>query len=213
MYSQSAKLVQSTQDTLPRDDSNSSRSDEAVGLANQAIAMLRRAVETRAISNRRVLEWLKISSDYEPLRSTQEFREILDSVDRQLQVDHATRMAWSLARAGEHDRARIMAEKLVSPPLEEIEKPRIRYNQACIYSRCYDSARRSDDTSIPYLQLSIDCLKECARLDFLDTDGVSRLQVETDLDPIRQTEDFQVFLGKLKEHDTFSNPNQKASPE
>ena len=213
MYMQSAKLVQSKLDTLPGDDPKSTQSDEAIDFANQAMAMLRRATETRAISNRRVLEWLKISPDYEPLRSTQEFGEILDSVDRQLHVDHAIRMAWSLARAGEHDRARIMAEKLVSPHLEKNEEPRIRYNQARIYSRCYESAQRSDDTSIQYLQSSIDCLKECAGLHFLDTDGVSRLRAETDLDPIRQTEDFQVFLQKLKEHDTISYPNKKATPE
>lgn len=213
MFAQSAKLVQSNQDALPGDDSKSTRSDEAVGFTNQAIAMLRRAAETRAISNRRVLEWLKISADYEPLRSTQEFGEILDSIDRQLQVDHATRMAWSLARAGEHDRARVMVEKLVSPHLEKNEDPRIHYNQACIYSRCYESAQRSDGISIQYLQLSINCLKECARLHFLDTDGVSRLQAENDLGPIRETEDFKVFLGKLKEHDSFSHPNKKSTPE
>ncbi len=198
LYTQCAMLVPSKEDAPTSEEPGSTLSDETVGFTSQAIAMLRRAVETRVVSNRRVLQWLELSPDYEPLRSTDEFRMILNQIDRQLQYDLLTQVAWSLARAGEHARARIMAENLVSPPWEEIEEPRIRYNQACIYARCYESARRSDDSPIEYLNLSIDCLNECARLHFFDTDGMSRLQAETDLDPIRQTEEFQVFLGNVK---------------
>lgn len=213
LYTQCAALAHSNQSTLTSDESSSTPSEEIVGFTNQAIAMLRRAVENRAISNRRVLEWLELSPDYDLLRSTGEFRMILDQIDGQLKCDLMTRVAWSLARAGEHDRARIMAEEIVSQQLEESEEPRIRYNQACIYSRCYESARQSDETSIQYLNFSIDCLKACAQLHFFDTDGMSRLQVETDLDPIRQTEDFQAFLGDFANHSAVSYPSKNATSE
>lgn len=197
LYAQSATLVQSNPKLQPGDDSNSNHADEAVGFIHQAIAMLRRAKENRAISTRRVLEWLKISADYAPLRATKEFGDFIDSVERQLQLEHLTRVAWSLARAGEHDQARALSEKLVSTDLEESEIPRIRFNQARIYSRCFESAKRADGTSDQYLQLSIDCLKECAKLKFLEADGRSRLQAEADFDPIRKTDDFQIFLENL----------------
>ena len=213
LYTQCAALAHSNQSTLTSDESSSTPSEEIVGFTNQAIAMLRRAVENRAISNRRVLEWLELSPDYDLLRSTGEFRMILDQIDGQLKCDLMTRVAWSLARAGEHDRARIMAEEIVSQQLEESEEPRIRYNQACIYSRCYESARQSDETSIQYLNFSIDCLKACAQHHFFDTDGMSRLQVETDLDPIRQTEEFQAFLGDFANHSAVSYPSKNATSE
>jgi hypothetical protein len=203
LYTQCAMLVPSKQDALTSEESRSTLADETVDFTNQAIAMLRRAVETRVISNRRVLEWLKLSPDYDLLRSTDEFRMILDQIDRQLQRDLLTEMAWSLARAGEHDRARIMAEKIVTIRLEEkqldgMEESRMHYKLACIYSRCYESSRRSGEASIQYLRSAIDCFHACARLHFFETDGIAQLDTDVDLDPIREAEEFQEFVKNIR---------------
>jgi hypothetical protein len=149
------------------------------------------------------LEWLKLSPDYDLLRSTDEFRMILDQIDRQLQRDLLTEMAWSLARAGEHDRARIMAEKIVSIRLEEkqldgMEESRMHYKLAGIYSRCYESSRRAGEASIQYLRSAIDCFHACARLHFFDTDGIAQLDTDADLDPIREAEEFQEFVKNIR---------------
>jgi serine/threonine protein kinase len=203
LYTQCAMLVPLKQDALTSEESRSTLADETVDFTNQAIAMLRHAVETRVLSNRRVLEWLKLSPDYDLLRSTDEFRMILDQIDRQLQRDLLTEMAWSLARAGEHDRARIMAEKIVSIRLEEkqldgMEESRMHYKLACIYSRCYESSRRSGEASIQYLSSAIDCFHACARLHFFDTDGIAQLDTDVDLDPIREAEEFQEFVKNIR---------------
>ncbi|MBM3965511.1 MAG: hypothetical protein FJ308_10685 [Planctomycetes bacterium] len=165
--------------------------------------MLRQAADTRAIPNRRVLEWLVISPDYEPLRSTEEFRKTLDQIDRQFQCDQLIQVAWSLARAGEHDQARATADKIVSDYLKENEPEGAKhapmyYNLACTYSRCYESARRSGEASIPTLQSAIASFDACARLGFFNTDGIARLDADVDLNPIRETEEFKAFARSVR---------------
>jgi tetratricopeptide (TPR) repeat protein len=182
-YDQSLQIAESIRDASPK---------SFAARLNLATALVKRGNVSRRLNNPDADDYFRKALDLLEVLAQEEDPEIL-MVQGEL--------ALVLARLGQHERAAERAEKLrqLSP-----EYSRNLYNVACCYALC--AAAVSDSTPVPstadaesirneYVAKAIDALRQCLKHGL---DRSTYLEIDPDLDAIRQAPEFQDIVRELK---------------
>jgi hypothetical protein len=156
------------------------------------------------VANERELLLLKMAPELSDLRTSPEYLDLVTKMERKLQTNHLSQLAWSHAMAGNCAMANEIVEKMLATPMDDEERNAAFYNAACVYSLCFGEASQSRseiDNKPPeidadvFLKRSIDNLNRY--FDQGNVEGKSRIEQilgDSDLAPVRETEAFQSML-------------------
>ena len=98
----------------------------------------------------------------------------------------------ALARCGEHAEAARIAQSLVAtPPKDEF----LYFQAACGYALAAQAAARDEALVRRYRSAAIECLRQGKKRGWNDPET---LEIDPDLEPIRQTPEFQALLAEFR---------------